>query len=305
MSAGFKCSRLIRWMAAVAFCFGLTAIVDAQSSIRASTSDGAVSTHLKLTVIGKASDIPIYRFMECRHYAKERVKIAQVGISGDGIPILRMVPGDYCDRPPLRQEPLPKAATKRDTNNRMTGVASWYGGRFNGQVAASGETYDMEQLTAAHRTLPFGTRVLVHRTDNGKSVEVRINDRGPFVAQRVIDLSKAAARRLDMETPGIAPVLLAIVGARSGNSSDRFAVQVAAFRNPHNAHRYRDFMERAYSKARIVLRHAETELWAVLVGEAPTEAEAELLVTRILAENREVQGAFVVRLDDQSPLAAD
>jgi rare lipoprotein A len=289
-------------------CFGPTAILHAQSSIRASTSDGAVFTHMKLTVIGKAADIPIYRFMECRHYAKEHVKIAQVGISREGIPILRMVPGDYCDRPPLRQEPLPKELTQRDTNNSMKGVASWYGGRFNGQIAASGETYDMEQLTAAHRTLPFGTRVRVQRTDNGKSVEVRINDRGPFVAQRVIDLSKAAARRLGMEIPGIAPVLLAIVGAASGpsgNSSDRFAVQVAAFRIPENAHRYRDLMERAYGKARITLRHAETELWAVLVGEAPSEAKAEVLATRIIAENHEVQGAFVVRLDDLSPLAAD
>lgn len=89
-------------------------------------------------------------------------------------------------------------------------VASWYS--LPGGVTASGEKYDAEALAAAHQTLPFNTMVLVERLDNGKSVLVRINDRGPYVEGRSIDLSVAAARNLDMETVGLARVALTVVG---------------------------------------------------------------------------------------------
>ena len=88
----------------------------------------------------------------------------------------------------------------------QTGQASWYGGRHHGRTTASGEKYDMNRLTAAHRTLPLGTAVRVTNLDNGRAVEVIINDRGPYVGARVIDLSREAARRLDMEREGLAPV---------------------------------------------------------------------------------------------------
>jgi rare lipoprotein A len=90
-----------------------------------------------------------------------------------------------------------------------TGIASWYGAPYHGQRSASGEIYDQEQLTAAHRTLPFGTKVRVHRLDREVSVVVRINDRGPFVKSRVIDLSHAAAVQLGIT--GVAPVTLEVV----------------------------------------------------------------------------------------------
>lgn len=86
------------------------------------------------------------------------------------------------------------------------GQASWYGPGLHGNTTASGERFNMNAMTAAHRTLPFGTRVRVTRTDNGKSVVVRINDRGPFVDGRIIDLSRRAARKIDMERIGVAPV---------------------------------------------------------------------------------------------------
>jgi rare lipoprotein A len=85
-------------------------------------------------------------------------------------------------------------------------MASWYGRRFHGRRTASGERYNMNALTAAHRTLPFGTRVRVERLDNGRHVVVRINDRGPFVKGRVIDLSREAARRLGILGAGVASV---------------------------------------------------------------------------------------------------
>jgi rare lipoprotein A len=75
------------------------------------------------------------------------------------------------------------------------GVASWYGEKFHGNPTASGEIYDMYQLTAAHKTLPLGTYVMVTNTENNRSVQVKVNDRGPFVKGRLIDLSYAAARR--------------------------------------------------------------------------------------------------------------
>ena len=84
---------------------------------------------------------------------------------------------------------------------RETGIASWYGIPYHGRRAANGEIYDMNQLTAAHRTLPFGTMVRVTSETNGKSVTVRITDRGPFIDGRIIDLSREAAKRIDMLGP--------------------------------------------------------------------------------------------------------
>lgn len=97
--------------------------------------------------------------------------------------------------------PSPSAARYEET-----GQASWYGGKFHGRLTASGERYDKHAMTAAHKTLPFGTIVEVTNRNNGKQVRVRITDRGPFVKGRIIDLSKGAAKRLDMIRDGVVPV---------------------------------------------------------------------------------------------------
>src|SRR5215470_18049669 len=94
----------------------------------------------------------------------------------------------------------------------QSGSASWYGLTHQGRQTASGEIYDMRQLTAAHRTFPFGTRVLITNLDNGRTVEVRINDRGPFVDGRVIDVSRAAAERLGGLGRGLMRVRIRVVG---------------------------------------------------------------------------------------------
>jgi rare lipoprotein A len=93
----------------------------------------------------------------------------------------------------------------------LSGQASWYGRPHHGRRTSSGEIYDMNKLTAAHRTLPLGTRVLVTNVDNGRTIEVRINDRGPFRRDRVLDLSYAAARQLGAVGEGVIPVTLKIV----------------------------------------------------------------------------------------------
>lgn len=94
---------------------------------------------------------------------------------------------------------------------RVTGVASYYGPGFHGKKTANGERFNMNALTAAHRTLPFGTRVRVTNLDNGRSVVVRINDRGPFAKGRIIDLSKVAAKRIGMIQSGTARVRLEVL----------------------------------------------------------------------------------------------
>lgn len=93
----------------------------------------------------------------------------------------------------------------------FSGVASWYGGKFHGRKTANGERYDMNKLTAAHKSLPFGTRVKVTNRKNGRSVIVRINDRGPYAGKRVIDLSRKAAEAVGMIRSGIAPVTVEVL----------------------------------------------------------------------------------------------
>jgi rare lipoprotein A len=115
-----------------------------------------------------------------------------------------------CSTLPDRARTGPDAAapTKPPIVELGRGMASWYGPDFHGKRTASGERFDMNGLTAAHRTLPFGTRVRVRNTRNGREVVVRINDRGPRIADRIIDLSKAAAAALDLLQAGEAPVVL-------------------------------------------------------------------------------------------------
>ncbi|HLL24263.1 MAG TPA: septal ring lytic transglycosylase RlpA family protein [Kofleriaceae bacterium] len=106
-------------------------------------------------------------------------------------------------------KPPPKKRTGAvDTRGQQGGKASWYGGRHHGGPTASGERFNKRAMTAAHRSLPFGTRVRVTNLRNGRSVTVRINDRGPFTRGRIIDLSEAAAEKLDMIEAGVVPVRL-------------------------------------------------------------------------------------------------
>jgi rare lipoprotein A len=122
-----------------------------------------------------------------------------------------------------------RPASPATPGNAITrGTASWYGPKFNGHRTASGERYDMRQLTAAHPTLPFGTLLEVTNLDNGRQVVVRVNDRGPFGRRRVIDLSYAAARELGMVGPGTAEVELAVVNRSEPPASAPAMVLAAA-----------------------------------------------------------------------------
>jgi rare lipoprotein A len=109
---------------------------------------------------------------------------------------------------------IPKGDAEFDVGIKDRGVASWYGEQFHGRQAANGELFDMDALTAAHRTMPLGSIVRVVNLANGKHLHVRITDRGPYVNGRILDLSRAAAIRLGMEHGGLAHVQIAIVGQR-------------------------------------------------------------------------------------------
>ena len=131
------------------------------------------------------------------------------------------------------------------------GPASWYGKSFHGQLAASGEIYDAEAFTAAHRTLPFGTNVRIRRVDGGNSVVVRINDRVPYRGNRIIDVSEAAARRLGVTDPGVVTVALEVLAPAPAAA---FAVQAGTFCNPDNARRMRQALGIIYGAASMVMR---------------------------------------------------
>ena len=178
------------------------------------------------------------------------------------------------------------------------GIASWYGEPYHGRRTASGEVYDMHRVSAAHRTLPFGTLVRVTRRDTGKSVEVRINDRGPFIAGRIIDLSYGAARRINLDVDGIAPVKVEVLSrrqqVRSGPQnpapsavSTCWWVQVGAFAEIDNARRAERALERAGERA--VVLEAGSGLYRVRVGPVDSESDARKIRARIRDDWPEAQ----------------
>jgi len=132
--------------------------------------------------------------------------------------------------------------TPEGKDNIGDGIASWYGPDFHGKQTANGETYNMNDLTAAHKTLPFNTVVLVENQENGQTVVVRINDRGPYVGNRIIDLSRKAAEEIDMINSGTANVRLYLVDegdrpitSHNISSKETFTVQLASFENEREA----------------------------------------------------------------------
>lgn len=175
------------------------------------------------------------------------------------------------------------------------GIASWYGREFHGRKTSSGEIYDMHDLTAAHRDLPLGTWILVTNLDNGRSVEVRVNDRGPFVANRVVDLSYGAGRLLGMIQPGLVPVRISVTrpaaadaGARP-SSSARFTVQVGSFMSRENARRIERSLAETFSGGEIVQRAVGADMYyRVWVGDFVTRAEADATAVRLAQQGHSV-----------------
>ncbi len=154
-----------------------------------------------------------------------------------------------------------------------TGIASWYGEPFHGRNTAAGDTYDMNAMSAAHRTIPFGTRIRVNNLDNGRSIELDVNDRGPFVPGRILDLSRGAASDLDMIGPGTARVRITVIGAATPVSARGgcVVVQVAAYRERRNAEAKRQEVARAGFEASI---EPYRDMYRVLAGPFAAEPAA-------------------------------
>ena len=184
------------------------------------------------------------------------------------------------------------------------GVASWYGEPYHGRRAADGEVFDMEKLTAAHRTLPFQTWVEVTNLKNGKHVDVRITDRGPFVDGRIIDLSRAAAREIDMLRAGIAPVKLRVIKPPRQTVSSiepfadslpvtegTYAVQAGAFRDHDRAEAFAASLLLFPSVRLIPPEDPDRPLWKILVGKGLTQDAARTLAEEL---NPMSEKAFVV-----------
>ena len=180
----------------------------------------------------------------------------------------------------FRREPVPPQVKRAEV-----GWASWYGEKFHGRHTASGEVYDMYRLTAAHKTLPLGTSVMVTRINNGKSVEVTINDRGPFVKGRIIDLSYAAARALEMVEEGVAKVRVEVLdkGPVSTPSPEGpFTIQVGSFISRSNAVRLQEELQGTYKDVYITeLKTLENIYYRVRLGTFKTREEAYRLATRL------------------------
>lgn len=182
-----------------------------------------------------------------------------------------------CSVPPGKvRVPEPTSTTRLS----QTGIASWYGPGFHGKATASGDIYDQNDFTAAHQTLPLGTRVMVTNLENGSTTEVLINDRGPFAKGRIIDLSYSAAQMINMVGPGTAlvrvDVLESPVKLQTIRSALDYTLQLGSFTQMENARQLRDRAARTFPDVAIApLQSKDTIYYRVHLGTFPNRAAAE------------------------------
>ena len=189
-----------------------------------------------------------------------------------------------CSRAVVSTPPVPPAAGTEEV-----GFASWYGAPHHGRRTASGEVYDMHQLTAAHRTMPFGTRLLVTNRDTSRSTEVRVNDRGPFVEGRILDVSYAAARQLGAVGPGIIPVrvrVIALPGPRAAAGDGGFTLQVGSFTSRAHAEALRDAVGGNATIAETTV--AGETLYRVRIGSYPDRPQARAAAQDLVSRGFQV-----------------
>jgi len=163
------------------------------------------------------------------------------------------------------------------------GVASWYGADFHGKHTSSGEVYDMYQLTCAHQTLPLGTMVMVTNLENGRSLELKVNDRGPFVKERIIDVSYAAAQMLGMWEKGTASVKVEVIGS-APELVQRFTLQVGSFVDENNAQKLAEQLRKNFDNVFVTALETQTQKYhRVRVGQFDTR-ESALVIAKKLAQ---------------------
>jgi rare lipoprotein A len=195
----------------------------------------------------------------------------------------------------------------------QTGIASWYGEKFHGRKTSNGETYNMYDMTAAHKTLPMNTWVLVKNLENDREITVRINDRGPFVSGRIIDLSYTGAQKIGILGPGTGKVRITALGEAlnfSGDSSGKndsptsfkfmnyetgnFTLQVGAFKTLANAEKYRDKLGMTYPNVHIQNYTDERgTFYRVRLGSFTSLKDAEMFSDKLISQNKFIT-VFVV-----------
>ena len=215
--------------------------------------------------------------------------------------------------PPLQPSPTPPATTENTARTPANAVrpssdqppegayteegnASWYGAPFHGRRASNGEIYDMNKMTAAHRTMAFGTMVKVTNLTNGKTAVVRITDRGPFVDNRIIDLSMAAAKTIESIGPGVVPVRLEVISG-ADPFGGFFTVQVGAFKEKENAERLRARLNETYPPATIQqIALEDGTFYRVRAGKVSGEHAAQKFADQL--HSKEGFHTMVIRIDD-------
>lgn len=165
------------------------------------------------------------------------------------------------------------------SGSAQTGLASWYGDDFHGKITSCKEIYDMYALTAAHKSLPFQSYVKVTNLNNGKDVTVRINDRGPFIEGRIIDLSYTAANRLKMVEDGVVPVRIEVLSDRSPKkSSQKVFVLVGSFLVKNNAETLKKKLQRSFRNVKISPHKNSNQTYHRVIIKTKSFAEARKIV---------------------------
>jgi rare lipoprotein A len=215
--------------------------------------------------------------------------------------------------PPSKEHTLPKPSKEADIDTGAdlaeptlpadakpiateTGLASWYGPPYHNRRGSNGEVYNMHAMTAAHRTYPLGSIVRVTNVKTGQHALVRITDRGPFIPGRVLDLSLAAARKLDVWQPGVAEVKVELMqSAASAGASGKWAVQIGGFPHEPAATKLADHLKRRYQTAKVLCFASPAGDWWIRVRVLDDDHER---AQQLAAETQTSEGAvFLVRLD--------
>lgn len=190
----------------------------------------------------------------------------------------------------------------------QSGVASWYGKDFHGKKTSNGEVYDMHAMTAAHKTLPLGVYLKVNNRENGREITVRVNDRGPFVKGRIVDLSYAAAKALGVDTVGTAPVRIEALGYRqAGGGKERYTapatydagnytVQVGAFKEQANAMRLSGEMRKLHGFSDVRMTTVNNDIFYRVYAGTYSSLNAAEGAEKNFAE-RGYPGSFAVALE--------
>jgi rare lipoprotein A len=201
------------------------------------------------------------------------------------------------DRVPEREADVAEAVVPGNAEplSSETGLASWYGPPYHNRRGSNGEVYNMHAMTAAHRTLPLGSIVRVTNLRTGHSALVRITDRGPFIAGRIVDLSLAAARKVDVYEPGVAEVRVDLMQAAAPLAGGKWAVQIGGFPDEGAATKLADHLTRRYHSAKVLRFASPAGDWWIRVRVLDDDQDR---ARKLAAETKTPEGGiFLVRLD--------